>query len=95
LLERAWDLDALADRYGEFIHTFGDRIPDTDEERFRSLTQLVHAWRHFPFVDPEIPLRLLPTRWLGRQAKDLFDDRHARWAPGANRWYESTERVAS
>jgi phenylacetic acid degradation operon negative regulatory protein len=94
LLERAWDLDALADRYGEFIQAFGDRTPESDEERFRSLTELVHAWRHFPFVDPEIPVRLLSSGWPGRRAKDLFDDRHARWAPGANRWYERAEHTA-
>jgi phenylacetic acid degradation operon negative regulatory protein len=57
-----------------------------------ALTELVHAWRrHFPFVDPEIPSRLLPGHWPGRRTKALFDDRHAAWAFGANRWYEALD----
>jgi phenylacetic acid degradation operon negative regulatory protein len=91
LLARAWDLAALARRYDDFLRTFGRRSPRRDEAQFVALARLVHAWRHFPFVDPEIPLRLLPHRWPGRQAKELFDDRHAAWAPGANRWYEAAD----
>jgi phenylacetic acid degradation operon negative regulatory protein len=91
LLERAWDLAALAARYEDFLHTFRRRSPRNDEARFVALTELVHAWRHFPFVDPEIPLRLLPDHWPGRRAKALFDDRHAAWAVGANRWYEALD----
>jgi phenylacetic acid degradation operon negative regulatory protein len=91
LLERAWDLDALAAHYEDFRHAFRRRSPQSDEGRFVALTELVHAWRHFPFVDPEIPLRLLPDHWPGRRAKALFDDRHAAWTIGANRWYEALD----
>lgn len=95
LLGRAWDLEGLAARYEGFLRTFGERSPRSDEGRFVALTELVHSWRHFPFVDPEIPDRLLPSRWPGRRAKALFDDRHAAWAPGANRWYEEIDRTAT
>lgn len=95
LLGRAWDLEGLAARYEGFLRSFGRRSPRSDEARFVALTELVHAWRHFPFVDPEIPDRLLPNRWPGRRAKALFDDRHAAWAPGANRWYEEVDRAAT
>jgi phenylacetic acid degradation operon negative regulatory protein len=95
LLERAWDLATLATRYEDFIRSFGRRSPRSDEARFAALTELVHAWRHFPFIDPEIPPRLLPVRWPGRRARALFDDRHAAWAAGANRWYEETDRAVS
>lgn len=91
LLRRAWDLDALAGRYDRFIAEFGPRAPRTDEDRFAALVDLVHAWRRFPFVDPEIPRRLLPAHWPGKRAKDLFDARHGTWAPGANAWYEDVE----
>ncbi len=95
LLGRAWDLGALASRYEDFIAAFDRRSPRTDEARFAALTELVHAWRHFPFVDPEIPGQLLPDRWPGRRAKALFDDRHASWSPSANGWYEESERTAT
>jgi phenylacetic acid degradation operon negative regulatory protein len=95
LLERGWDLAGLATRYSQFVRSFGRRSPRSDEARFVALTELVHGWRHFPFIDPEIPTRLLPRRWPGRRAKALFDERHTTWAPGANRWYEEIDQAAS
>jgi phenylacetic acid degradation operon negative regulatory protein len=91
LLRRAWDLDALADGYAEFMAAFADRAPTTDVGRFAALVELVHAWRRFPFVDPEIPARLLPQRWPGKRARRLFDARHRAWSPGAQRWYAARE----
>jgi phenylacetic acid degradation operon negative regulatory protein len=94
LLRRAWNLDALAASYEEFIDAFGPRSPRTDETRFVATVELVHAWRRFPFVDPEIPSRLLPSRWPGRRAKELFDARHEVWRAGAQRCYEELEATA-
>lgn len=91
LLERAWDLGGLASFYNDFVKAFARRSPRSDEGRFVALTELVHAWRHFPFVDPEIPRELLPRHWPGRRAKDLFDRCHATWAPSANLLYEQFE----
>jgi hypothetical protein len=54
-----------------------------DNAGFVALTELVHAWRHFPFVG----------HWPGRRTKALFDDRHAAWAFGADRWYEALDGV--
>jgi phenylacetic acid degradation operon negative regulatory protein len=83
LLRRAWDLDGLAGRYRELMATFGDRSPRTDDGRLAALVALVHEWRRFPFIDPEIPARLLPPHWIGYRAKAFFDERHAHWTPGA------------
>jgi phenylacetic acid degradation operon negative regulatory protein len=94
LLRRAWDLDSLASGYDEFMAAFKRRSPRSDEARFAALVDLVHAWRRFPFVDPEIPARLLPGQWPGKTAKELFDARHASWGPGANAWYEEVESAA-
>jgi phenylacetic acid degradation operon negative regulatory protein len=91
LLRRAWDLDALAAEYDRFVNAFGRRRPSTDEEQFAALVGLVHEWRRFPFVDPEIPERLLPHRWPGRRAKRTFDARHAAWAPRANALFDTFE----
>lgn len=91
LLERAWDLDALADRYQEFIDAFRRRSPGRDDARLAALVELVHAWRRFPFVDPEIPGRLLPVSWPGRSARSVFDDRHQAWSEAARRCYSSLE----
>jgi phenylacetic acid degradation operon negative regulatory protein len=93
LLDRAWDLSVLVARYDGFIGSFGRRSPRADKGQFVALTELVHAWRHFPFIDPEIPPGLLPRSWPGHRAKALFDERHATWAVAANRWYEEADRV--
>jgi phenylacetic acid degradation operon negative regulatory protein len=95
MLHRAWDLDELADRYRAFSDSFRRRAPATDDSRLAALVELVHAWRRFPFVDPEIPDRLLPRSWPGRRAKALFDDRHAVWSPAANRRYTELESAST
>ena len=46
---------------------------------------LVHEWRRFPFVDPEIPDELLPPGWPGHGAKAVFDERHAALVAGGDR----------
>ncbi len=95
VLHRAWDLDDLADRYQTFTDSFRRRSPVSDESRLAALVELVHAWRRFPFVDPEIPDRLLPRSWPGRRAKAVFDDRHAAWSPGARRCFTTFEATSS
>jgi DNA-binding transcriptional regulator PaaX len=40
---------------------FEKRQPRSVPARFASLLELVHAWRRFPFGDPEIPDSLLPS----------------------------------
>ena len=95
ILRRAWDLDALAERYQAFVAEFRGRRPTTPPERFAALIELVHAWRRFPFGDPEIPAELLPASWPGRRAKQHFDECHAAWSPDAHVWFEKTEVAAS
>ncbi|HEV2451504.1 MAG TPA: PaaX family transcriptional regulator C-terminal domain-containing protein [Streptosporangiaceae bacterium] len=47
------------------------------------LAGLVHAWRRFPFLDPGLPAELLPARWSGVTAAELFTRLHTRWSPAA------------
>jgi phenylacetic acid degradation operon negative regulatory protein len=91
ILHRAWALDELAGSYRAFADAFRRRAPRADEARLAALVELVHAWRRFPFADPEIPDRLLPRTWPARRAKALFDDRHAAWSPAAGRHYDRIE----
>jgi phenylacetic acid degradation operon negative regulatory protein len=95
LIRRAWDLDALGQRYMDFTNDFDSRQPRTDEARFISLMEMVHDWRRFPFGDPEIPIELLPASWPGHEAKRLFDARHASWSPAAALWYLTAESTAT
>lgn len=98
LAARAWNLTELADAYAAFSSAQHDRAPASPEASFRSVVELVHDWRHFPFVDPELPTELLPDHWAGTVALDVFRRCHDAWSPGARRWFgdlESRERQAS
>ena len=87
----AWDLDAVKEHYNEFIDDFVRVRPSGPEACFRMQTLLVHAWRKFPFLDPDLPPELLPPRWPRGPAHDLFADRHARWETPARAHFEQLE----
>ena len=82
VVEQAWDLDRVEQAYQEFLDEFSpDRTTDPapGPATLARQVQLVHAWRRFPFLDPELPAELLPDRWAGARAAELFSTLHARW----------------
>jgi phenylacetic acid degradation operon negative regulatory protein len=89
MVARAWDLSALEERYEGFIDEFTGLNPATGDEVLHAQTRLVHEWRRFPFLDPQLPVRLLPANWSGVQAAELFHRKHVEWRPGAQRHWES------
>jgi phenylacetic acid degradation operon negative regulatory protein len=92
VVAEAWDLDALADAYRAFITRFSRMRPRGSEAEFRAQTLLVHEWRRFPFLDPDLPDGMLPARWPRRRAHDLFHERHTAWEDGARAWFDRLER---
>jgi phenylacetic acid degradation operon negative regulatory protein len=89
MVERAWNLTEVAARYQEFIDRFRHMAPSTPDEVLVAQTLLVHEWRRFPFLDPQLPAELLPPKWSGTTATDLFNDLHVRWrARAQERWAE-------
>lgn len=87
LVNRAWDLPEIAARYDRFVATFADLEPADDTEALLFQIHLVHEWRRFPFLDPQLPTALLPDDWAGRSATRVFHDRHEAWRAGAEaRW---------
>ena len=72
----------------DFIDEFTGLDPETGEAALRAQTRLVHEWRRFPFLDPRLPVQLLPENWSGAKAADLFHARHADWHPAAQRQWE-------
>ncbi|HTT30004.1 MAG TPA: PaaX family transcriptional regulator C-terminal domain-containing protein [Solirubrobacteraceae bacterium] len=87
----AWDLDSVRSAYADFISDFSAIRPSSDEASFRMQTLLVHAWRKFPFLDPDLPSELLPTGWPRRRAHELFTTRHDHWRPAAFSYFEELE----
>jgi phenylacetic acid degradation operon negative regulatory protein len=79
MVRQAWDLAGIEARYRQFLAEF---VTPTGDPLTR-LVELVHAWRRFPAVDPELPTALLPPRWSGIRAATLFRRRHAGWSAAA------------
>ncbi len=89
MVDRAWDLTELTERYEEFIDEFTGLDPVGGDAVMRAQTQLVHEWRRFPFLDPSLPGELLPPGWSGTQAAELFHRKHNAWREAAQqRWDE-------
>jgi phenylacetic acid degradation operon negative regulatory protein len=89
MVASAWQLTEVAERYDAFIAEFAALSPDTPDGVLRAQTLLVHEWRRFPFLDPQLPAELLPPKWSGTTATALFNDKHTRWrAPAQQRWTE-------
>jgi len=91
MVSRAWDLTGLEQRYEAFLADFDTLEPDGPAGVLHAQTRLVHEWRRFPFLDPQLPRALLPANWSGSQAAELFQRRHAEWESAASqRWDELT-----
>jgi phenylacetic acid degradation operon negative regulatory protein len=93
VVAQAWDLDAVRAHYETFNSDFYGARSSTPEACFRMQTQLVHAWRKFPFLDPDLPAELLPAGWPRQRAQKLFLDLHRRWQGPARAHFERLERA--
>jgi phenylacetic acid degradation operon negative regulatory protein len=83
MVAAAWDLPNLEAQYEHFIAEF--RPPGIPADVLLRQLELVHAWRRFPALDPALPRDLLPPRWTGSKAAELFADRRERWMGEARR----------
>ena len=82
MVAEAWDLPAIEAEYEQFIVEFGGKAP---ADVLARQLELVHAWRRFPSLDPALPRELLPVRWTGIKAAELFADRHGQWQADSRR----------
>jgi phenylacetic acid degradation operon negative regulatory protein len=93
LVATAWDLPELRDQYQEFLSDF-ESLNGTEvrgELAAAQLTALVHRWRRFPFLDPDLPADLLPDDWPGAEAAERFHTLRHRLRPEAVAWWETNE----
>jgi phenylacetic acid degradation operon negative regulatory protein len=91
VISEAWDLQGVAAAYREFIDRFEPLAPEAPADVFRAQTELVHHWRKFPFLDPDLPASMRPADWPKDRAHDLFAERHARWHEPAQAYFRSLE----
>lgn len=91
MARQAWDLDALERRYQAFLGEFGG---ESGRDPLVGTVELVHAWRRFPWIDPVLPPGLLPARWSGVAAGELFARLHGRWSADATAAWRSLNDAA-
>jgi phenylacetic acid degradation operon negative regulatory protein len=101
---RVWDLDELAARYAAFVAEYGRFRPAParealdDRQALLLRTRMVHTFRQFPFLDPELPQDLVPAPEHRPAALRLFDDLYTALAAPAQRHFEQVttfEQVSS
>jgi phenylacetic acid degradation operon negative regulatory protein len=93
-----WDLDALSAEYARFLGCYrplARRIAShapTGPQAFREYVSMLIAWQRLPYLDPGLPLELLPAQWNGVTAGDLFAEINDRLREPASRHAESVIR---
>ena len=85
---RVWDLGELAERYRAFVECFRDQEITDDRQALLLRTRLVHTFREFPFLDPELPEDLVPAPKHRAEALRLFHDLYPALAPAAQRYFD-------
>ena len=83
LVAQAWRLDEVGKRYEAFLSAFGGfrkasaRRSLSAADAFKSRTLLLHRFRSFPAIDPELSEGIDTVRDLRRQAVECFDEVYA------------------
>lgn len=83
IVSNCWDLERLNQYYTDFVHCYEPRYQEHElrletgeymdaKECFVQRFMLIHEYRASPYVDPNLPLELLPGDWLGGMAAKLF-----------------------
>jgi phenylacetic acid degradation operon negative regulatory protein len=74
-----WDLGQLEELYGDFLEAHGPvlqrwrrRRAPHERDAFADYVGVLTDWRRLPYLDPGLPADLLPGRWAGIRAADLF-----------------------
>lgn len=100
MVARAWDLSGLEERYDAFCSGFegyvDSRAPSLgDREAFLVRTRLMHAFRAFAQVDPELPDDLAPLSRSRARAVKIFDALYASLAASSQRHFDAVAGSAT
>ena len=95
VIQRSWDLPALSERYRRFVDAFepyrgGSGLELSDHDAFLVRTSLVHAFRQFPFLDPDLPDELMHGSDSRHAAVATFHDVYEQLGAPAQRYFERT-----
>jgi phenylacetic acid degradation operon negative regulatory protein len=74
----AWDIAAIARRYDTFMRRWEPLLPRirtgkiSSAAAVRARTEIMDAYRHFPVIDPQLPIELMPAHWPRADARKAF-----------------------
>jgi phenylacetic acid degradation operon negative regulatory protein len=96
LVSRAWDLSGLVERYEAFDAEFSPharRARLDDADAFRVRTRLVHMFRGFPTLDPELPEDLAPLSRPRARAVKTFHAVYEGLSASSQRHFDAVTAV--
>jgi phenylacetic acid degradation operon negative regulatory protein len=94
MVARAWDLSELGARYDAFCAGFEGYVNASlgDHEAFTVRTRLMHAFRVFAQLDPELPDELAALSGSRDRAVEIFDALYNGLAASSQRYFDSIAR---
>jgi phenylacetic acid degradation operon negative regulatory protein len=105
IVRECWDVARIGRSYEVFLERYEplyarDRLRKkrhdlADKDAFIVRFALTHDFRRFPFIDPDLPQRLLPKDWAGARARALFERYHAMLTDGALRFFAACAAASS
>jgi phenylacetic acid degradation operon negative regulatory protein len=104
MVQRAWNLDALAFSYEGFLQKY-EPIRDalvacgqddlSEEDAFLVRTLLIHNVRRLLLRDPQLPEGLLPSTWPGSRARHVCRDLYRKLLPLSERHLDANVRLSN
>ncbi|WP_228000140.1 PaaX family transcriptional regulator [Nocardia australiensis] len=79
-VESWWDFDELSQLYADFQRRYrpaldaADALAAEQQKAFATYVPMLTEWRRLPYLDPGLPVELLPDGWNGLAAEQLFAD---------------------
>ncbi len=100
LVARAWNLSGLEERYDAFRSGFERYLaPDapalSDREAFLVRTRLMHMFRGFAQLDPELPQDLAPLSVPRTRAAEIFESLYTGLSAASQRHFDAVTGTAA
>jgi phenylacetic acid degradation operon negative regulatory protein len=96
LIKHLWQLDVVAARYRAFAAHYRPltrRSAISDKDAFVSCTEMMHAFRAFSSIDPELDESWIPHAGVRLQAIDIFQRVLHRLKPPAAAYFQELTRA--
>lgn len=92
LVNQAWDLQAIAEAYADVLREIRSRWSEqlqsgrtlSDKEAFAERINLVARYQRLLDLDPWLPIELLPSGWIGEEARRTFWGYYLELSPQAD-----------